>query len=183
MKGSSAREGGWRRSGPVVPQLRALSIHLGRGRVAHSAFPVIVRETCGLSASLFEITKPRLIYVNNGSAPCARISMPGAAPGRLSMPVNGLRDRYERRLECRSRPSWPLSGARTLPLTSSRRYRFAPGSEAHLSVLALQVALSPTLSDYPVDTDWLDRRHHHQHDFKAAAEAHDAACAGSGDLL
>jgi nucleotide-binding universal stress UspA family protein len=54
------------------------------------------------------------------------------------------------------------------------------GSEAHLSVLALQVALSPTLSDYPVDTDWLDRRHHHQHDFKAAAEAHDAACAGSG---
>lgn len=52
--------------------------------------------------------------------------------------------------------------------------------QAHLSVLALQVALSPTFSDYPVDTDWLDRRHAHHKAFKREAAAYEAACAAGG---
>ncbi|MCJ8519622.1 hypothetical protein ABID21_002657 [Pseudorhizobium tarimense] len=52
--------------------------------------------------------------------------------------------------------------------------------DAHLSVVALQVAMAPTLSDYPVDTDWLDHRRAHHETFKAAAEAEKDRCAASG---
>ena len=47
---------------------------------------------------------------------------------------------------------------------------------AHLSVVALKVSMAATMSDYPIDTDWLDRRRAHQEAFRGQAEAAMQGC-------
>lgn len=60
-----------------------------------------------------------------------------------------------------------------------RAIELASEIDAHLSVVALQVAMAPTLGDYPVDTDWLDRRRAHQRAFRDRAESDRHICNAS----
>lgn len=51
---------------------------------------------------------------------------------------------------------------------------------AHLSVVALKIAMAPTMSDYPVDTDWLERRRADHAQFRSVADNDKRLCAESG---
>ncbi|MFD1745676.1 universal stress protein [Rhizobium helianthi] len=57
-----------------------------------------------------------------------------------------------------------------------RAIDLAAQMEAHLSVLVMDIAVTPSLADYPVDVSWLDLRVGDMTDLHAAADKAEAAC-------
>lgn len=57
-----------------------------------------------------------------------------------------------------------------------RAIDMAAQMDAHLSVLVMDIAVTPTLADYPVDVSWLDLRIGDMDDLHEAADKAEAAC-------
>lgn len=57
-----------------------------------------------------------------------------------------------------------------------RAIDMAAQMDAHLSVLVMDIAVTPTLADYPVDVSWLDLRIGDMDDLHKAADKAEAAC-------